>query len=66
MGQHFDSPKFLRAKRTKSTGRAPSCRQLAERFVQLQRLRQKVHAAESEQREGQSNAPAKTSRVNRE
>jgi hypothetical protein len=66
MGQRFDFPKFSRAKGTKHTSPAPSCRQLAERFVQLQRLRQEVRAAESEQKQGQTNGSFKTSRVSQE
>jgi hypothetical protein len=47
MGQETNSAKPLRKKKTKSTCTPPSCRQLAERFTELQRLRQKVRAAES-------------------
>jgi len=47
MGQEINSAKSLRKKKTKTTCPPPSCRQLAERFIELQRLRQKVRAAES-------------------
>jgi hypothetical protein len=43
-------PKPLRRrKHLKGANTVPSCRQLAERFVQLHRLRQEVRAAESGQ-----------------
>jgi hypothetical protein len=42
--QHPESSRRLKPKRSTNP---PSCRRLAERFVQLQRLRQKVRAAES-------------------
>ena len=43
-------------KHKKSANPAPSCRQLDERFVQLQRLRQKLRAAESRQSGGRHSA----------
>jgi hypothetical protein len=47
------SPKSSqRQKPKKSANPVPSCRQLAERFLQLQRLRQKVRAVESGQKPG--------------
>src|SRR5436853_7694754 len=52
MGQEIDSAKRLRKKNTKSTCPPPSFRQLAERIIELQRLRQKVRAAESERMAG--------------
>ena len=49
MGKEVDSAKpLLKGKPTKLS---PSCRELAERFIELQLLRQKVRAAECEQGE---------------
>ena len=47
MGKHLDPPKRLRKPKPKrSAAKVPSVRYLAQRFFQLQRLRQQVHAAE--------------------
>jgi hypothetical protein len=53
MGKQLDLPKTLRKQKPrKDAAKVPSVRNLAQRFVQLQRLRQKVHAAEKGQAAG--------------
>ncbi len=49
MGKEVNSAKSLL--KGKPTKLPPSCRELAERFIELQLLRQKVRAAECEQGE---------------
>src|SRR5437588_74628 len=50
MSQQINSEKLLpRGKPTENACLTPSCRELAEQFVELQLLRQKVRAAECEQ-----------------
>ena len=65
MGQEINSAKPLRKKKTKSTCTPPSCRQLAERFIELQRLRQKVRAAESDGGARESDPNPVTDKVKR-
>jgi hypothetical protein len=55
MGKQLDLPKTLRKQKLrKNAAKVPSVRYLAQRFVQLQRLRQQVHAAEKGQAAGRS------------
>jgi hypothetical protein len=50
MGKRLDLPKTLRKQKLKkSAAKVPSVRYLAQRFVQVKRLRQQVHAAEKGQ-----------------
>jgi len=50
MGKQLHLPKTLRKQELrKYAAKVPSVRYLAQRFVQLQRLRQQVHAAEKGQ-----------------
>jgi hypothetical protein len=53
MSQEIYSPKSLRKRKSlKNVSPAPDCRQLAERFMELQNLRLKVRAAETERMVG--------------
>jgi hypothetical protein len=53
MGKQLDLPNTLRKQKLrKNVAKVPSVRYLAQRFVQLQRLRQQVHAAEKGQAAG--------------
>ena len=61
MNQQLGIPRFSRRQKPKKTREAvPSSGQLAERFFELQRLRQKVREAKSGQKVGRREAPIST------